>query len=90
MGCQSAKDSSVPTLLCFFTTGNDIQANYCLMVRDNFKHEKTINYQIKSAENMPFKIQFKIKNKVHDIQTVFDNSENTMNQTLEKMYALLK
>ena len=90
MGCQNAKNPSAPTLLCFFQTGNAIQAEYCLKIRDNFKHEKTINYQIRSAENLAFKIQFKIKNKTHDIQTVFDNSDNAMNQALEKMYDLLK
>ena len=39
---------------------------------------------------MPFAIQFKIKNTTHDIQKDFDDSETTMNQTLQKMYDLLK
>ena len=90
MGCQDAKDSNVPTLLCYFETGNETQANYCLMIRDNFKHEKTINYQIKSGGKLQFKIQFKIKKKLYDIQTEFDNSENAMHQALNKMYDLLK
>ena len=90
MGCQDAKDKNVPMLLCFFETGNETQASYCLKLRDNFKHEKTINYQIKSGQNQPFKIQFKIKNNIHDIQNVFDNSETTMQETLQKMYDLLK
>ena len=90
MGCQNVKDSNVPTLLCFFETGNQNQADYCIKLRDNFKHEKTINYQIKSGEKMPFAIQFKIKNTTHDIQKDFDDSETTMNQTLQKMYDLLK
>ena len=90
MGCQNAKDSTVPTLLCFFETGNELQARYCLMLRDNFKHEKTINYQIKSGEKLPFKIQFQIRKKIYDIQTVFDNSENAMHQSLNRMYNLLK
>ena len=89
MGCKNAKEQNVPILLCFFETGNDSQANYCLKIRDNFKNEKTINYQIKSGVNTPFIIQFKIKNTIHDIQTVFDDSEQAMNQSLKKMYDLL-
>ena len=90
MGCQNNKPISVPTLLCFFETGNEQQANYCLRLRDNFKNEKTINYQIKSGEKMQFKIQFKVKNKEHDIQTQFNDSEEALNQALQKMYDLLK
>ena len=91
MGCQNVKDSNnVPTLLCFFETGNESQANYCIKLRDNFKHEKTINYQIKSGEKMPFAIRFQFKNTTYDIQTVFDDSEITMNQTLQEIYDLLK
>ena len=77
-------------LLCFFETGNEAQASYCLKLRDNFRHEKTINYQIKSGQNMPFVIKFRIKNIEHEIQNVFDDSEMTMNQTLQKIYSLLK
>ena len=89
MGCKETKGPNFPTLLCFFETGNEQQANYCLKLRDNFKHEKSINYQIKSGEKMDFKIQFRIKNENHDIQTNFDDSESTMNESLEKMYNLL-
>ena len=90
MGCQNVKDASTPTLLCFFETGNETQAKYCLNLRDNFKHEKTINYQIKSGEKLPFKIQFQIKKKIYNIQTEFDNSEDAMHQALNKIYNLLK
>ena len=90
MGCQNAKNSNVPTMLCTFETGNELAAAYCLKLRDNFKNEKTINYQIKSGVGFPFKIQFKIRNKIYDIQTIFDDSENAMNTTLQKMYDLLK
>ena len=90
MGCNNEKNSNIPTLLCFFETGNEAQANYCLKLRDNFQNEKTINYQIKSEANMTFAIKFKIKNKIYDIQTVFDDNETTMNQSLQKMYNLLK
>ena len=90
MGCKNTKDVNVPTLLCFFETGNEKQANYCIKIRDNFENEKTINYHIKSEENMPFAIKFKIRNTTHDIQTAFDDSETAMNQSLQKMYDLLK
>ena len=84
MGCQNVKDSNVPTLLCFFETGNQNQADYCIKLIDNYKQEKTINYQIKSHEKMPFVIRFKIKNTTYDIQTVLDDNETTMNQTFQK------
>ena len=89
MGCKESKDISYPTLLCFFETGNTAQGTYCLKIRDNFKHEKSINYQIKSEKDMKFSIKFKIKDKIHDIQTEFDDSVETMNNSLNKMYELL-
>ena len=91
MGCKDTKDQniSLPTLLCFFETGNSAQGAYCLKLRDNFQHEKSINYQIKSEEGMKFSVKFKIKEKILDIQTEFDDSEKAMNNTLEKMYQLL-
>ena len=89
MGCKNEKELNVPSLLCFFETGNQSQADYCLKLRDNFKHERTVNYQIKSGEKTPFAIQFKIQKTVHNIQTDFDYSEEKMNQTLQKIYDLL-
>ena len=38
---------------------------------------------------MKFSIQFKIKDKIHEIQTEFDYSEEKLNSTLNKMYQLL-
>ena len=87
MGCKESK--SIPTLLCFFETGNVPQGKYCLKIRDNFKHEKTINYQIKSEKDMKFSIKFKIKDKMYDIQNDFDCSEEKLNDTLNKIYQLL-
>ena len=89
MGCKESRDTNVPILLCFFETGNKDQGAYCLKLRDNFKHEKTINYQIKSQQGMKFAIQFQIKGKTHDIQTEFNDSEEEMNKALNKMYELL-
>ena len=90
MGCKASKDIDYPVLLCFFETGNNAQCTYCLKIRDNFQHEKSINYQIKSEKDMKFSIKFKINNKTYDIQTEFDDSDETMNNTLNKMYKLLE
>ena len=90
MGCNNAKEPNFPTMLCYFETGKQEQASYCIKLRDNFKHEKTINYQIKSGVNMPFCIQFKIKGKVKVIQDGFDDSDKALNDALKKMYDLLR
>ena len=89
MGCKESRDTNVPLLLCFFETGNGPQCEYCSKIRDNFKHVKTINYQIKSEQDMKFAIKFQIKDKIYDIQTEFNDSEEEMNKTLNKMYELL-
>ena len=90
MGCNETKDARVPTLICFFEQGNEAQKEYCLKLRDNFKSEKTIKYEIKSAPNVPFTIRFKINDKTEIVQEVFDNSEEAMNTTLQKIYNILK
>ena len=89
MGCGEAKEQNYPTLLCFFAPGDEEQKNYCLKIKDNFKHEKAIRFEIKSMSKIEFSIKFKINNKIYDIQNNYDNSEETMKQTLEKMYKLL-
>ena len=38
---------------------------------------------------MKFSIQFKIKEKIYDIQNEFDDSDETMNHSLNKIYQLL-
>ena len=90
MGCNNVKDPNVPTMLCYFETGRQDQADYCIKLRDNFRNEKTINYQIKSGLRMPFSIQFKINGKVKVIQNGFDDSDKALNDSLEKMYSLLR
>ncbi len=90
MGCQNTKDQNSLCLLCTFQTGNESQAAYCLKLRDNFHHEKTIRYEIKSGAQLPFSVKFKIRNTLHDIQNIFDDSENAMNQALQKIYDLMK
>ena len=61
MGCNEAKEQNYPLMLCFFIPGNEDQKNYCLSLKDNFKHEKPIRFEIKSMPSVPFAIKFKIK-----------------------------
>ena len=89
MGCNESNEKNYPTLLCFFEAENEIQKNYCLKIKDNFQHEKSIKFEIKSTPGVNFAIKFKYRGKVHDIQNTFDNSDEAMNQSLEKMYKLL-
>ena len=90
MGCNEMKDADYPTLLCFFETGNEEQKAYCIKLKDNFKHQKSIKFQISSSAGVPFSIQFKLKGKEPiKIQEKFDNSEEIMNESLQKMYKLL-
>jgi hypothetical protein len=90
MGCCGGKKDKYPTLICFFETKNEEQKAYCIKLKDNFKCEKTIRFEIKSLQNVPFKIQLKIKNKIHDLQTEYSNEDDKMNETLQKAYELLK
>lgn len=94
MGCQEASDKNVPTLLCFFETGNEEQKSYCLHLKDSFKPEKNTRFEIKSTPQVPFGVKFKINGKVYDIQTVYDNNpetrEKTLEATLQKIYDLTK
>jgi len=89
MGCCGSKDK-YPTLICFFETKNEEQKNYCIKLKDKFKNEKTIRFEIKSVPGTPFSIQFKIKDNISVLQNEFNNDEETMNQTLQKAYELLK
>ena len=89
MGCCGSKDK-YPTLICFFETKNEEQKNYCIKLKDSFKNEKTIRFEIKSVPGTPFSIQFKIKDNISVLQNEFNNDEETMNQTLQKAYELLK
>ena len=89
MGCNETKDSNAPTLLCFFESNNEEQKQYCIRLRDNFRHEKTIKYEIKSTPQVPFSIRFRTKGQTVEVQNVFDSSEERMNETLQKIYNLL-
>ena len=89
MGCKEVGDKDVPVLMCFFEPNNDSQKNYCLKLKDNFEHEKTIRYEIRSTADNKFAIQLKIKDKTHDIQTEFTDTEEKMKIALDKMYKIL-
>ena len=86
MGCDETKDK-LPTLLCFFEMENEKQKNYCLKLKDSFKHEKPIRFEIKSSPGVSFSIQFRIKGETHKIQTIYNEEE--LENSLNKMYQLL-
>ena len=89
MGCKSTNEPNLPLLMCFFKTGNEEQKNYCIKLKDNFQSEKPIRFEIKSLPDLDFLIQFKIKGNVYKIQEVFNDSNEVMNESLNKMYKLL-
>ena len=91
MGCDETKDANYSVLLCFFEVGNEEQKNYCLRLKDSFQHEKAIRFEIKSTPGVPFSIKFKLKgeSEPRNIQDTFDNSEQAMRDSLDKMYQIL-
>ena len=90
MGNNEAKDLDIPILECFFELDNEEQKQYCLKLRNNLNYEKTIKYEIKSVSKIKFSIRIKIKGKNNIVQNVFDNSEQKMSETLQKIYYLFK
>ena len=88
MGCSQGYEP--PTLICFIEQGNEEQKAYCIKLKDNFHHEKTIKFEVKSVPQVNFSIKFKVNGKVTEIQNTFDNSDDAMNSTLQKAYDLLK
>ena len=85
MGCEEAKESNFPVLMCFFQIGNEEQKEFCLKLRDSIHHEKTIKYEIKSTAE-PFSIKLKIKNIIHDISTTYtNNSEEEIQKILSEI-----
>ena len=88
MGCNETKD--IPTMLCFFETSNEAQKNYCLKLKDNFKHTQKIAFEIRSLHGVSFSVKFKVNGKIHEIQKSFDSTEGAMNQALQQMYDLLQ
>ena len=88
MGCSQGYET--PTLICFIEQGNEEQKDYCIKLKDNFHHEKTIKFEIKSFPQSSFIIKFQVNGKLTEIQNTFDNSDDAMNSTLQKAYDLLK
>ena len=87
--CGSSQDSNTPVLLCFFESQKEEQKNYCLKLKENFHNERIIKFEIKSVPNVPFSIKFKMNGKIHELQKIYDNSEEAMNNTLNAAYQLL-
>ena len=88
MGCDASKDQ-LPALLCFFETGNEEQKQYCIKLKDNFHHQKSVRFEIKSSPGVNFSVQLKYKGKIHKIQTVFNDREDEMQNSLNIMYKIL-
>ncbi len=82
--------ANIPTLICSFEQSNEEQKAYCIKLKDNFLHEKSIKFEIKSVPQVNFSIKFKVNGKIHEIQNTFDNSEEALFSTLYKAYDLLK
>jgi len=89
MGSSSNKEKDYPLLLCSFEIGNEEQKSYCIKVTRNFNHEKPIRFEISSKPHIKFNISFVINNKTYIIQEIFDNSDEALEESLNKMYKLL-
>ena len=89
MGCSETKPTSpnLPVLTMIFEPQNDTQKDYCIKIQQNFRHARSIKYEIKSFANSTFSIMFQINGTVHQIQNIFN--ENEYDNTLQKLYELL-
>ena len=89
MGCNEMNGDKIPTLICFFEPGNESQREYCLKLKDNFNHINKVKYIIRSSPDENFRIKFKIKEKIYDIQNYFDDSDQQMHNALNDIYKIL-
>ena len=89
MGCDETKDNYAGVLIAFFEQGNESQKEYCLKLKDNFRHSKSIKYEIK--EMNLFSIQFRLRNKSEPfkIQENPDLSDEALKKALNDMYNIL-
>ena len=55
-------NKNLPTLICFFSPGDENQKEYCLKIKDNFKHRKKIRYIIESTPDNSFCNIYDIQN----------------------------
>jgi len=80
---------TIPTLMFYFESHNENQKYFCLKVRDNFKYDYSVKYEIKSTLEDTFLIQVEIGDDIYDITNEFDDSEEKMNEILDKIYEVL-
>ena len=90
MGCANIKETQIITLICFYEMDNQEQKNYCIKLKENYKGSKPIKYEIKQIPQVSFGIKIRIKGKIYDIQKIFDDREETMNESLNKIYELIE
>ena len=90
MGCKNPNDKQIPTLICFYETGNEIQKNYCLKLKENYNGSKPIKYEIKQIPQVSFSIKLRINGKLIEIEKIFDNREEAMKETLKKIEELIE
>lgn len=89
MGCiEASNESKLPTLLCEFVQGNEEQKNYCIDLKNNFRHQKTIGFEIKESDN--FTISFLIRGKKTVIQSEPTLNSEMRDKTLQEAYKLLQ
>ena len=89
MGCDELKGKNYPIILFTFEYDNEVQKNYCLKLKDNYVHNRTIRYDIKSNESTSFSIKLKINDNIYDIQSSFNDSEEDMQKALQNIYDIL-
>ena len=89
MGSSKGVEYHLPLLKYSFENGNKEQMQYCIKLRDNFAYTKPIRYVIFSPPKVAFKILFILKKKTYIIQETFDNSDETLRESLNKFYKLL-
>ena len=90
MGICKDKEIFLPELSCFVEANNKEQKSYCIKLRDKFQNEKPIKFRIKRSPHLQFKISFRLLNgKTYKIQDIFDDSDETLNDSLEKIHTLL-
>lgn len=90
MGCCFVIKNSrknLPLLKFIYEEGNKKQKLYCLRFKDNFRYRESVRYIIKSSLDTNFSITLEIKDKKHQIQTIFSDDE--MDKYLQKIYDLL-
>ena len=90
MGCTDPNNKQMPLLICFYETGNEMQKNYCLKLKENYNGSKPLKYEIKQIPQVSFCIKLKINGKLIDIEKIFDNREEAMKETLKKIEELIE